>query len=49
MQKDYFQDDIYPATAVCWEPALSAAAWCAGTDGQHRTISLQPRDMTPGG
>ncbi|XP_073218897.1 coronin-7 isoform X5 [Lepidochelys kempii] len=47
VKKDYFQDDIYPATAVCWEPALSAAAWCAGTDGQHRTISLQPRDMTP--
>uniref|UniRef100_A0A8C0IVV5 Coronin n=1 Tax=Chelonoidis abingdonii TaxID=106734 RepID=A0A8C0IVV5_CHEAB len=47
VKKDYFQDDIYPATAVCWEPALPAAAWRAGTDGQHRTISLQPPDMTP--
>uniref|UniRef100_A0A674IQV1 Coronin n=1 Tax=Terrapene triunguis TaxID=2587831 RepID=A0A674IQV1_9SAUR len=47
VKKDYFQDDIYPATAVCWEPALRAAAWRAGTNGQHRTISLQPQDMTP--
>ncbi|XP_075755208.1 coronin-7 isoform X2 [Pelodiscus sinensis] len=47
VKKEYFQDDIYPATAVCWEPALTAAAWRTGANGQHRTVSLQPQDMTP--
>uniref|UniRef100_A0A8C8SUF9 Coronin n=1 Tax=Pelusios castaneus TaxID=367368 RepID=A0A8C8SUF9_9SAUR len=47
IKKEFFQDDIYPPTAVCWEPALPATAWLVGSDGQHRKLSLQPKDMTP--
>ncbi|XP_074866458.1 coronin-7 isoform X2 [Carettochelys insculpta] len=47
VKKEYFQDDIYPATAVCWEPALTARAWLTGGNGQHRALSLQPPHMTP--
>ncbi|XP_077172897.1 coronin-7-like isoform X1 [Paroedura picta] len=47
VKKEFFQDDLYPATEVWWEPALSAAAWLGGSDGQHRRISLQPTAMTP--
>lgn len=48
VQKEFFQDDLFPETAVLWESALSAAAWLSGSNGQHRKISLQPKDMTPG-
>ncbi|XP_030645865.1 coronin-7 isoform X1 [Chanos chanos] len=47
VKKEYFQDDIYPDTAVWWEPALTASAWLSGSNGQHRKISLKPKDMTP--
>ncbi|KAK0137010.1 Coronin-7 [Merluccius polli] len=47
VKKDFFQDDLYPDTAVWWEAALSASAWLSGSNGQHRTTSLQPKDMTP--
>ncbi|KAF7243091.1 Coronin-7 [Varanus komodoensis] len=47
VKKEFFQDDLYPPTDVWWEPALSAAAWLQGSDGQHRKLSLQPEDMTP--
>lgn len=47
VKKEFFQDDLFPATEVWWEPALSAAAWLGGSDGQHRKISLQPKAMTP--
>ncbi|KAK3552873.1 hypothetical protein QTP86_024776 [Hemibagrus guttatus] len=47
VRKEFFQDDLFPETAVLWESALSAAAWLAGSNGQHRKISLQPKDMTP--
>lgn len=48
LQKEFFQDDVYSDTAVCWEPALTASAWLSGSNGQHRKISLRPKDMTPG-
>lgn len=48
VQKEFFQDDVFPETAVWWESALNAAAWLSGSDRQHRKISLQPKDMTPG-
>lgn len=48
-QKEYFQDDLYPPTRVWWEPALGAAAWLDGQDGQQRRASLRPADMVPGG
>lgn len=48
LQKEFFQDDVYPNTAVCWEPALTASAWLSGFNSQHRKISLKPKDMTPG-
>lgn len=48
LQKEFFQDDVYTDTAVCWEPALAASAWLSGSNGQHRKISLKPKDMTPG-
>ncbi|XP_036408139.1 coronin-7-like isoform X1 [Megalops cyprinoides] len=47
VKKEFFQDDVYPDTAVWWEPALTASAWLSGSNGQHRKISLQPKDMTP--
>ncbi|XP_068434786.1 coronin-7 [Clinocottus analis] len=47
VKKEFFQDDVYPETAVCWEPALTAAAWLSGSNGQHKKISLKPKDMTP--
>lgn len=47
LQKEFFQDDVFPATAVTWEPVLSAQAWLGGADGQPRMLSLQPPGMTP--
>ncbi|KAM7371987.1 hypothetical protein PAMP_009187 [Pampus punctatissimus] len=47
VKKEFFQDDLYPDTAVCWEPALTASAWLSGSNSQHRKISLKPNDMTP--
>lgn len=49
LQKEYFQDDLYPPTRVWWEPALDAGAWLDGQDGQQRRASLRPADMVPGG
>ncbi|XP_054615289.1 coronin-7-like isoform X1 [Dunckerocampus dactyliophorus] len=47
VKKEFFQDDVYPDTSVCWEPALTASAWLSDINGQHRKISLRPADMTP--
>lgn len=47
VRKEFFQDDVFPATAVTWEPVLSAQAWLGGADGQPRMLSLQPPGMTP--
>lgn len=47
-QKEFFQDDLYPDTAVWWESVLTASAWLSGSNGQHKKISLKPKDMTPG-
>ncbi|XP_061455796.1 coronin-7 isoform X1 [Rhineura floridana] len=47
VKKEFFQDDLYPPTEVWWEPALSAAAWLGGSNGQHQRLSLRPKDMTP--
>jgi coronin-7 len=48
LQKEFFQDDVFPNTAMSWEPVLSAKAWLAGANGQPRLLSLQPPGMTPG-
>ncbi|KAF4015547.1 hypothetical protein G4228_007150 [Cervus hanglu yarkandensis] len=47
VRKEFFQDDVFPDTAVSWEPALSAEAWLGGANGQPRLLSLQPPGMTP--
>ncbi|XP_075999218.1 coronin-7 [Genypterus blacodes] len=47
VKKEFFQDDVYPDTAVLWEPALTASAWLAGMNSKHRKMSLKPKDMTP--
>ncbi|KAI3359223.1 hypothetical protein L3Q82_002748 [Scortum barcoo] len=47
VKKEFFQDDVYTDTAITWEPALTASAWLSGSDGQHKKISLKPKDMTP--
>uniref|UniRef100_A0A4W5LTP8 Coronin n=1 Tax=Hucho hucho TaxID=62062 RepID=A0A4W5LTP8_9TELE len=47
VRKEFFQDDVYPDTAVWWESSLTASAWLAGSDGKHHSISLKPKDMTP--
>lgn len=48
LQKEFFQDDVFPDTAVSWEPVLSAKAWLQGANGQPWLLSLQPPDMSPG-
>ncbi|XP_052051806.1 coronin-7 [Apodemus sylvaticus] len=47
VRKEFFQDDVFPDTAVTWEPVLSAKAWFEGANGQSRLLSLQPPGMTP--
>ncbi|KAA0706137.1 Coronin-7 [Triplophysa tibetana] len=47
VRKEFFQDDVFPDTAVWWEASLTAAAWLSGSNGQHRKLNLQPKDMTP--
>uniref|UniRef100_A0A672RX99 Coronin n=1 Tax=Sinocyclocheilus grahami TaxID=75366 RepID=A0A672RX99_SINGR len=47
VKKEFFQDDVFPETAVWWEASLTAAAWLSGSNGQHRKISLRPKDMMP--
>uniref|UniRef100_A0A3P8WI39 Coronin n=1 Tax=Cynoglossus semilaevis TaxID=244447 RepID=A0A3P8WI39_CYNSE len=47
VKKEFFQDDVYTDTAVWWEPALTASAWLSGINGQHKKMSLKPKDMTP--
>ncbi|XP_061848120.1 coronin-7 isoform X2 [Colius striatus] len=47
VRKEYFQDDIFPPTRVCWEPALGGSAWLAGQDGRQRRLCLRPPDMLP--
>ncbi|XP_019323982.2 coronin-7 [Panthera pardus] len=47
VRKEFFQDDVFPDTAMSWEPVLSAKAWLGGANGQPRLISLQPPGMTP--
>uniref|UniRef100_A0A8D1YII0 Coronin n=1 Tax=Sus scrofa TaxID=9823 RepID=A0A8D1YII0_PIG len=47
VRKEFFQDDVFPDTAVSWEPVLSAEAWLGGANGQPRLLSLQPLGMTP--
>ncbi|XP_017657022.1 coronin-7 isoform X3 [Nannospalax galili] len=47
VRKEFFQDDVFPDTAVSWEPALSAKAWLGGTNGQPQLLSLKPPGMTP--
>ncbi|XP_074237757.1 coronin-7 isoform X2 [Saimiri boliviensis] len=47
VRKEFFQDDVFPDTAVSWEPVLSAKAWLQGATGQPRLLSLQPPDMSP--
>uniref|UniRef100_A0A9J8CNV2 Coronin n=1 Tax=Cyprinus carpio carpio TaxID=630221 RepID=A0A9J8CNV2_CYPCA len=47
VRKEFFQDDVFPETAVWWDASLTAAAWLSGSNGQHRKISLRPNDMTP--
>uniref|UniRef100_A0A8C5D4C2 Coronin n=1 Tax=Gadus morhua TaxID=8049 RepID=A0A8C5D4C2_GADMO len=47
VKKEYFQDDLFPETAVWWESSLSSSDWLAGSNGKHRTIKLRPSDMAP--
>ncbi|XP_063048615.1 coronin-7 isoform X1 [Engraulis encrasicolus] len=47
VRKEFFQDDVYPETAVWWESSLSASSWLSGGNAKHRKISMQPKDMTP--
>ncbi|XP_072337489.1 coronin-7 [Scyliorhinus torazame] len=47
VKKEFFQDDIFPDTTLWWRPVLSASAWLAGSNGQHKKMSLKPADLTP--
>ncbi|XP_036134423.1 coronin-7 [Molossus molossus] len=47
VRKEFFQDDVFPDTAVSWEPVLSAKDWLGGANRQPRLLSLQPSGMTP--
>jgi coronin-7 len=45
LQKEYFQDDVFPDTKVLWEPTLTADEWFAGIDKEPKRISLKPEGM----
>ncbi|KAK1344775.1 hypothetical protein QTO34_013476 [Cnephaeus nilssonii] len=47
VRKEFFQDDVFPDTAMSWEPVLSAKDWLGGANRQPRLLSLQPPGMTP--
>ncbi|XP_005081724.1 coronin-7 isoform X1 [Mesocricetus auratus] len=47
VRKEFFQDDVFPDTAVSWEPVLNANAWLGGANGKPQLLSLQPPGMTP--
>ncbi|XP_030740254.1 coronin-7 isoform X2 [Echinops telfairi] len=47
VRKEFFQDDVFPDTAMRWEPVLSAKAWLGGANGQPQLLCLQPSGMTP--
>ncbi|XP_043567419.1 coronin-7-like [Chiloscyllium plagiosum] len=47
VKKEFFQDDIFPDTTMWWRPVLSASAWLAGSNGQHKKMSLKLEDMIP--
>ncbi|XP_006897536.1 PREDICTED: coronin-7 [Elephantulus edwardii] len=47
VRKEFFQDDVFPDTAMSWEPVLSAQAWLGGANGKPRLLCLQPPGMTP--
>ncbi|XP_051573038.1 coronin-7 isoform X3 [Myxocyprinus asiaticus] len=47
VRKEFFQDDVFPDTAVWWESSLTVTDWLSGSNGQHRKISLRPKDMMP--
>ena len=45
---EFFQDDVYPPTAIVEQPLLSADEWVAGQDARHvPRKSLQPEGMVP--
>ncbi|XP_078683818.1 coronin-7-like [Branchiostoma floridae x Branchiostoma belcheri] len=47
IKMEYFQDDLFPDTRACWEPAMTAQEWLEGGNKVQRTISLQHADMKP--
>ncbi|XP_052749681.1 coronin-7 isoform X2 [Galleria mellonella] len=47
IKSELFQDDLFPPTAVTWEPWQSAKDWLAGRTAPPRTVSLQPPGMEP--
>ncbi|XP_036266119.1 coronin-7 isoform X1 [Pipistrellus kuhlii] len=47
VRKEFFQDDVFPDTAISWEPVLSAKDWLGGANRQPRLLNLQPPGMTP--
>lgn len=42
---DLFQDDLFPATKVTWEPSVSANEWFSGAQRPVKRISLRPPGM----
>ncbi|KAK3909371.1 Coronin-7 [Frankliniella fusca] len=42
---DLFQDDLFPATKVTWEPTMSANEWFSGVQRLPKRISLCPPGM----
>ena len=45
---EYFQDDLYPLTAVTWEPVMSAQEWFdQGKPRDRATVDMRPTDMKP--
>ena len=45
VKTEFFQDDLFPDTAVAWEPAMTADQWLSGGNKAQRTISLRPEGM----
>ncbi|XP_059061678.1 coronin-7-like [Achroia grisella] len=47
IKSELFQDDLFPPTAVTWEPWQAAADWLRGATVAPRVASLQPPGMEP--
>ena len=47
LQKNFFQDDVFPQTRVKWQPSMSVDEWVGGANTPQERLDLRPSDMEP--